>query len=62
MGPPSVVMNASSLLWSEDGTARLWDISADYDFPGEHLPLLVEVMTGTSMDDMGNVTVLNPEE
>ena len=39
------------LTWSRDGTARLWNIEADYDFPNQHLPLLVEVATGTAMDD-----------
>ncbi|MCP4656159.1 MAG: hypothetical protein GY856_12165 [bacterium] len=50
------------LTWSQDGTVRLWDISVDYDFPPEHLPLLVEVTTGTTMDDLGNITVLNADE
>ncbi|RMD52511.1 MAG: hypothetical protein D6828_05635, partial [Nitrospirae bacterium] len=50
------------LSWSEDKTVRLWNIQADYDFPKEHLPLLVEVMTGTKMDDYGNVTVLSKDE
>ena len=50
------------LTWSQDGTVRLWDISVDYDFPPEHLPLLVEVSTGTTMDDLGNITELNADE
>ena len=33
-----------------------------YNFPKEHLPLLVEVCTGTAMDDFGNVRALNKEE
>jgi WD40 repeat protein len=48
------------LVWSGD-SVQLLDISADYDFPPEHLPLLVEALTGTSMDDVGNVTVLGSE-
>jgi len=46
------------------GTARVWDwdIAADYDFPPEHLPLLVEVATGTAMDDAGNVSALNKDQ
>lgn len=50
------------LTWSADGTARLWDISADYDFPPEKLPLLVQVVTGTEMDDIGIVSALPPDE
>ncbi|MDM8523359.1 hypothetical protein QUF80_08305, partial [Desulfococcaceae bacterium HSG8] len=50
------------LTWSSDGTARVWDIGADYDFPPEHLPLLVEVATGTAMDDAGNISVLSKDE
>ncbi|HHT9110245.1 MAG TPA: hypothetical protein ACFYDZ_03685, partial [Candidatus Brocadiaceae bacterium] len=50
------------LTWSRDKTARLWDIRVDADFPKDHLSLLVEVVTGTKMDDMGNVMALNQEE
>jgi flagellar biosynthesis GTPase FlhF len=50
------------LTWSGDGTARLWNIGADYDLPTEHLTLLVEAATGTVMDDYGNVSVLTKEE
>jgi WD40 repeat protein len=44
------------LTWGGDGKARLWNISVDNDFPQEYLPLTVEVATGTTMDDYGNVT------
>ncbi len=50
------------LTWSDDGTARLWEVGADYDFPPEHLPLLVEVATGTTMDDSGNVSVISKDQ
>ena len=50
------------LSWSDDKTVRLWNIAADYDFPNEHLPLLVNVMTVTQMDDYGYVTALNKAE
>ncbi len=51
------------LTWSEDGTARLWDYtSADYDFPKKYLPLLVEVATGTIIDEYGNVSALGSKE
>ncbi len=50
------------LTWSDDSTARLWDIGADYDFPKEYLPLLVQVATGTKMDDNGNVDALSKDE
>lgn len=41
---------------------RLWNIGIDYDFPREYLPLLVEVRTGTRMDEYGNIFVLSGEE
>jgi WD40 repeat protein len=50
------------LSWSEDNTVRLWNIAADYDFPNEHLTLMINVMTGTQMDDYGNVAALSEEE
>nr|VFJ63187.1 MAG: hypothetical protein BECKDK2373C_GA0170839_110414 [Candidatus Kentron sp. DK] len=50
------------LTWSEDKTARLWDFGVDYDFPVEHLPLQVEVMTGTAMNDHGAVSALSARE
>nr|VFJ71449.1 MAG: hypothetical protein BECKFW1821B_GA0114236_12221 [Candidatus Kentron sp. FW] len=50
------------LTWSRNNTARLWDVGADYDFPLEYLALRVEVLTGTTMDRIGNVEFLKPEE
>nr|VFK32167.1 MAG: hypothetical protein BECKMB1821G_GA0114241_11046 [Candidatus Kentron sp. MB]VFK34602.1 MAG: hypothetical protein BECKMB1821I_GA0114274_107714 [Candidatus Kentron sp. MB] len=50
------------LTWSPDGTASLWDLSVDYDFPVAHIPLQVEVMTGTTMNDYGAVSALSTEE
>jgi hypothetical protein len=50
------------LTWSKDNTARLWNTKADIDFPQEYLPLLVEVMTGTTMDEAGNITVLTLDQ
>nr|VFJ75529.1 MAG: hypothetical protein BECKFW1821C_GA0114237_107911 [Candidatus Kentron sp. FW] len=50
------------LTWSEDGMVHLWDFGVDYDFPSEHLPLQVEVMTGTIMNDYGAVKTLSAEE
>jgi hypothetical protein len=50
------------LTWSLNHTAWLWQAKTDTDFPPEHLPLLLEVITGTTMDDAGNLTVLNPGE
>jgi hypothetical protein len=49
------------LTWSRDGTARQWKVRADVDFPQQYIPLLVEVMTGTMMDEGGNISVLTPE-
>jgi len=51
-----------SLILSWGNTVRLWNIAVDYDFPNEHLPLMVNVMTGTKMDDYGNLTVLTKDE
>jgi WD40 repeat protein len=50
------------LSWGDDGTVRLWDIQGDFDFPRDHIRLLVEVVTGTVMNDVGNVSALHPEE
>lgn len=50
------------LTWSRDGTARLWNVQADYDFPARRWPLFVEVATGTAMDDAGNVRALSVDE
>lgn len=49
------------LTWSGE-TARLWDMSVDYDFPHEYIYLLVEVTTGTKMHDYGRVGALGTEE
>lgn len=48
--------------WGQDNTIRWWDIRVDYDFPNEHLPLLTEVTTGTTMDEFGNATALSKKE
>jgi WD40 repeat protein/energy-coupling factor transporter ATP-binding protein EcfA2 len=46
-----------------DGTVQSWDIDADYDFPREHWPLLVEVATGTAVDEKtGRVKGLSADE
>jgi len=50
------------LTWSSFGPVRLWDIAADYDFPKEHLSLMIEAITGTKMDDQNNVLLLNRKE
>jgi hypothetical protein len=50
------------LSWGDDATMRLWDIQGDTDLPKDHLRLLVEVVTGTVMDDVGDVSTLTPEE
>lgn len=39
----------------DNGTVHLWFIEVDEDFPKRHLPLMVKVATGTTMDDYGNV-------
>ena len=50
------------LTLSNDGTARFQVIETDEDFPKEHLPLMVEVATGTSMDDYGSVNNLSKKK
>ncbi|NIM10801.1 MAG: hypothetical protein GTO45_02340 [Candidatus Aminicenantes bacterium] len=51
------------LTWSRDGTARLWDIAIDPDFPMEHIKLQVQAITGTSYDTITNtVKVLPPDQ
>ncbi len=51
------------LTWSRDGTAHLLgNYKADYDFPKEYLPLLVEVATGTTMDDISIVHSLTTDD
>lgn len=39
-----------------------WDISADYDFPVKDLQLMVETLSGASMNDLGLVKALTAEE
>jgi hypothetical protein len=47
---------------AENGCLWIWDTNADYDFPAKNLPLLVEVTTGTKMDDFGNLFPLSQDE
>lgn len=54
-------MNPLIRTWGKDG-ARLWHIQADFDFPNVHLPLFVEVVTGTVVNDFGNMTILRYEK
>ena len=55
--------NGSLILsWSWDHMTRLWDINVDYDFPKGYLSLLLEMVTGTVMEGLGNIAVLSPEE
>jgi hypothetical protein len=55
-------MRAACSAGGEDATVRLWDIQGDTDLPKDQLRLLVEVVTGTVMDDVGDVSTLPPEE
>jgi hypothetical protein len=48
------------LSWARDNTARLWRSEADTDFPKELFPLLLEVMTGTTLDAADNISLLDP--
>jgi WD40 repeat protein len=49
------------LLWGLDG-ARVSNIRLDGSVPKDMLPLYVEVLTGTTMDEVGSVNVLSPTE
>jgi len=51
---------AEILTWTEDGLARRWDIGADYDFPRQRWPLLVEVATGVTVDPESGVERVLP--
>jgi len=49
------------LACSDDGTARLWDIASDTDFPIDHIKLQVMAITGTFYDANTNtVNVISP--
>lgn len=50
------------LSWGKDKTVRLWDVHEDFDFPQDSLQLLGEVVTGTVMNDVGDISVLRPDE
>jgi WD40 repeat protein len=60
-GAAYISENNRILTWSDDGTARFWDCGSDLDFPADKLVLQVEVLTGTTMDDFGNITALDYE-
>ncbi len=48
---------------SADGTARLWDIPGDLDFPHEHLVLQVQALTATRLDlQSREISVIPTEE
>jgi len=44
-----------------DGKVHIWTIELGEQFPKQHLPLYVEVLTGTALDHMGNVIALAPK-
>jgi len=48
--------------WFADKTARLWHHSAQPHVSPEHQTLQVEVLTGTTLDAIGNVRPLQPDE
>ncbi|MCG8455039.1 MAG: protein kinase [Holophagales bacterium] len=54
--------DARTMLSWNSGGLRLRDISADFDFPAEHLPLLVEATTGTTTDILGFPELLPKEQ
>ncbi len=48
--------------WNRAGAVRRYAMAVDADFPVDRLPLLMEVLTGSTMDDYGNVRTLRPDE
>jgi WD40 repeat protein len=48
--------------WSEDGTARLWDLSLDETIPLSQRRLELEVRTATTLDESGHVHPLPYEQ
>ncbi|MDQ1350797.1 MAG: hypothetical protein QG657_1099, partial [Acidobacteriota bacterium] len=51
------------LTWSDDGTARIWDIGLDLDFPKDKIIMQVIAVTGTARDpETGKISVKNSEE
>lgn len=47
--------------WGEDALI-LWKLRADYDFPPEFFPLLVQAATGTILDQDGSIRFLTRDE
>lgn len=50
------------LTWSKDGTARIWDIKTDFDFPHEYLELRLQIKTRRKISDMGDIEDLTDSE
>ena len=49
------------LTWSNEAVT-LWNVEIDDDFPKEYLTLMVNVVTGTTMDDYGNISLLSTKK
>ena len=47
--------------WAISG-GTLVDLGADFDFPAQHVPLLLEVLTGTQLDEGGSVHFLSAQD
>ena len=49
-------------MWSDDGTARLWDVSFDAETPIADQIRRHEIRTGTTIDASGQLRVLSYDE
>ncbi len=58
----AISANYSLLTISGEKHVSNYDLGADFDFPPEHIELLVATITGTSMDRDGNITPLTHDD
>ena len=51
------------LTWSKDGTAKVWDIGVDWDYPIDKIKLQVWALTGTRLNTTTmEIEVIEPDE
>ena len=51
------------LTYSEDGTARMWDIGVDWDYPIDKIKLQVMALTGTRLNtNTMEIEFIEPDE
>lgn len=49
-------------IWSTNTKVQALDIGADLQFPGKYLPLQVEKITGTKLDELGDLQLMSAAE